>query len=760
MATTSAIHDPLTINLRRQTTLLLATIPNPSKYATDIINVKSTTDLLVTLSQLLQVPAFTLTIATLYQPILFDLCVRWLDVVENTEEQLVALCLLLENHEELFPILYRVLNTPTFSDGLLAFINAAPSPLSIDVPRLQRLLLAQYRILHANRELPQLLIWSLSPLSKIIWTPHLDHGVRLLAIRCYALQSGMGEAEREVMEREVLGEPYGVDCQMEYGTNLDGTRKEVDGWIFPVLELQRIKETREKIAYEDQDYYSNDEESVTHVQPSELSQQLVNIHGIFLLRSLSQNSSTPTSPLISTPTTAEALRTLALHISLRLPTLLTSPPSSGKSLFLQHSAGLIYPGVKNQIITIHLADTSLDPRALLGSYVSSPTQPGTFEWKEGVLVRSLREGKWVVFEDIDRGSNEVLGVIKPLVESLKLGKWIGGRASLHVPSRGRVVAADSFALFATRSTMPSRNGTFAAPVFFGAHKFHEIIIQSPSPEELRTILDSRFPRLAGNATLAIIRLWEGVKALGPAASTRDTGLRELEKFCMRVQRLLPSSYQPMDVDMDDSAAPLPIAAIFPNPTLREDIYLEARDVFFGAGVLTTSARAHADSIAQIIADHLGLEPDRRAWVLTGRTPEFDLEKDVNGTIIAARIGRTHLPARTTKMGISQAAVRPFAMHKPAVLLLSRIATAVSLAEPVLLTGETGTGKTSVVTHLSSLLRRPLISLNLSHQTESSDLLGGFKPVDARIPGAVLQQRFLDLFGGTFSRRKNEKFEVE
>ncbi|KAG6866182.1 hypothetical protein C0991_007732 [Blastosporella zonata] len=646
--------------------------------------------------------------------------------------------------------------------GLLPFINTTPAPLSIDVPRLQRLLLAQYRTLRANRELPQLLIWSPSPLSKLIWTPHLDNGVRLLAIRCYALQSGMAEAEREVMEREVLGEPYGVDCQMEYGANLDGTKKEVDGWILPVLELQRIKEIREKIAYEDQDYYSHDEEPVTPIQPSELSHQLVNIHGVFLLRSPGQNSYTPTSPLISTPTTTEALRSLALHLSLRLPTLLTSPPSSGKSLFLSHLAELLYPGVKNQIITIHLADTSLDPRALLGSYVSSPTQPGTFEWKEGVLVRSLREGKWVVFEDIDRGSSEVLGVIKPLVESLKLGKWVGGRASLQVPSRGRVVAADSFALFATRSTMPSRNGTFTAPVFFGAHKFHEVIIPSPSPEELRTILDSRFPRLAGNANLAIIRLWEAVKTLGSAASTRDIGLRELEKFCTRAQRLLPSSYNhpSMDVDMDDSTAPVPIATIFPNPSLREEIYLEARDVFFGAGATTTSARAHADSIAQIIADHLGLEPDRRVWVLDGRTPEFDLEKDVNGTITAARIGRTHLPARVTKIGISQAAVRPFAMHKPAVLLLSRIATSVALSEPVLLTGETGTGKTSVITHLSSLLRRPLISLNLSHQTESSDLLGGFKPVDARIPGAVLQQRFLDLFGGTFSRRKNEKFEVE
>ena len=135
-----------------------------------------------------------------------------------------------------------------------------------------------------------------------------------------------------------------------------------------------------------------------------------------------------------------ALQSIAIHLSLRLPTLLTSAPSSGKSLFLSHLAHQPFPGSTNHIITLYLAVTSLDPRALLGSYASSPTRPGTFEWKEGVLTRSMREGKWIVFKDIDRGSNEVLGVIKPLVESLRLGKWIGGRASLDVPGRGRAVA--------------------------------------------------------------------------------------------------------------------------------------------------------------------------------------------------------------------------------------------------------------------------------------------------------------------------------
>lgn len=43
-----------------------------------------------------------------------------------------------------------------------------------------------------------------------------------------SLQSHMGEAEREVMEREVLGEAFGVDCPIEYGTNPDGTKRDID----------------------------------------------------------------------------------------------------------------------------------------------------------------------------------------------------------------------------------------------------------------------------------------------------------------------------------------------------------------------------------------------------------------------------------------------------------------------------------------------------------------------------------------------------
>ncbi|KAF9032309.1 hypothetical protein BDZ89DRAFT_1234584 [Hymenopellis radicata] len=80
------------------------------------------------------------------------------------------------------------------------------------------------------------------------------------------------------------------------------------------------------------------------------------------------------------------------------------------------------------------------------------------------------------------------------------------------------------------------------------------------------------------------------------------------------------------------------------------------------------------------------------------------------------------PLETRNFTSFDASVR----HAQVCCFASLVITAVSLGEPVLLTGETG----------------------------------GSKPVDARVPASALQQRFLDLFGSTFSRRKNEKFETE
>lgn len=460
--------------------------------------------------------------------------------------------------------------------------------------------------------------------------------------------------------------------------------------------------------------------------------------------------------MVQTDGAKVALRELALLYSLRYPTLLTSSPSSGKSLLIHHLSNLLYPRSENHIVTIHLADTSLDPRSLLGSHVSSATKPGTFEWKEGVLVKAMVQGKWVIFKDIDRGSNDVLGVLKPLIESLGPGNCIGGRGTLTVPGHGVVAAHDSFAIFATRS-ISLKDGKCPKPVFFGSHKFAEVIVSSPSKTEVEQIVNQKFPRLSGRTSRAVTKLWEDMCATASDLPSlgRGIGIRELERFSARINRLVPVPGDGMEVDDVEGDAFL--SSVFTHVNLREEIFLYARDVFFGAGTLTTSARQFVEQAASVAGRHLGLSEERQKAILHSRVPEFDIDRDVNGQTTAVRVDRTRLVANSTTE-ILQAHSRPFAMHKPAIRLIGRLAASISLGEPILLTGETGTGKTSVVTHLATILRKPLISLNLSQQTESSDILGGFKPIDARVPGMKLYQTFMKLFGATLSSKKNPKFQ--
>ena len=50
---------------------------------------------------------------------------------------------------------------------------------------------------------------------------------------------------------------------------------------------------------------------------------------------------------------------------------------------------------------------------------------------------------------------------------------------------------------------------------------------------------------------------------------------------------------------------------------------------------------------------------------------------------------------------------------------------------MLLVGETGTGKTSVVQEVAKIVGKTLHVFNMNQNTDSADLLGGFKPVELK-----------------------------
>ena len=137
-------------------------------------------------------------------------------------------------------------------------------------------------------------------------------------------------------------------------------------------------------------------------------------------------------------------------------------------------------------------------------------------------------------------------------------------------------------------------------------------------------------------------------------------------------------------------------------------------------------------LVETLSKSLGIDTEQ-AWLsIRGRMPEMGLVKGGPPSSSAIRVGRCQLE-RASPLAQGPFPVAPvsktFALTRPAAQLLERLAVCVSLAEPALIVGETGTGKTTVVSQLASMLGRKLVSLNLSNQTEASDLLGGYKPLD-------------------------------
>lgn len=106
----------------------------------------------------------------------------------------------------------------------------------------------------ANPELPIWLDWPLEPLSRLLWAPHPDLGVRYLTIRCYAMQSGMCEAEREKLENTLIGSMAHAECLLKFGQDPHGNAIVIDGWLLPVIEKQRIHDSLDSIASDTRDF--------------------------------------------------------------------------------------------------------------------------------------------------------------------------------------------------------------------------------------------------------------------------------------------------------------------------------------------------------------------------------------------------------------------------------------------------------------------------------------------------------------------------
>ncbi|KAK3943064.1 hypothetical protein QBC46DRAFT_282877 [Diplogelasinospora grovesii] len=435
------------------------------------------------------------------------------------------------------------------------------------------------------------------------------------------------------------------------------------------------------------------------------------------------------STLALTPTTTDNLESLCTLLQKPGPILLHGLSGSGKTSLVHEVAREL--GKQQGLVTLHLNEQT-DAKMLLGLYTTD-SKPGSFQWRAGVLTTAVKEGRWVLIEDLDRAPTEVMSTLLPLIE----------RGELLIPGRGeKIQASDGFRIFATVRTSMGMNDKENLPALIGLRLWQLLHVKPLPRDDLSEVINSRFP-LLHKYIPGILAVFDRLlattsgsnrTALGRSMIERPIGTRDLLKWCGRLDHVLRAA--------GCSTGEEPI-----TDTTRDRMFLEAVDCFVGS-VKENSARA---VLVAAIAKEMHLSAERVQHYLTSYVPELE---DNEAKLTAGRVSF----AKRRRQNQLQRSKRPFASTTHAKRLLEQIAVAVRHREPTLLVGETGIGKTTVVQQLAESLGHKLIAVNLSQQSEAGDLLGGFKPVSSQSLAMPLKEEFEDLFAKTgVSAEKNKEY---
>uniref|UniRef100_A0A8C1Z8M3 Midasin n=1 Tax=Cyprinus carpio TaxID=7962 RepID=A0A8C1Z8M3_CYPCA len=680
------------------------------------------------LAQLLLEKEYTLLISRHLRPLILDLLER------NAERIKVDVRLNHDLHERLCVALSKLLNISPDAQAFAARYFSSSPPVfqrlfftseeaaSIQYgPRrmkLRDLMGATLRFLQSDCEKFRVL-WDWSACVSQLLTS--DVMVRSYTAQCLALVSHMTDNQKTIFLRKVLSSEEILHLKMK---SLEETQLlEVEKALVlanqgsAVWRKERVnKVTRGQVVTED------------------LTRSVTVVCGVILpRRTPRQDEQTSLNNLVLVDSTCQNLRRLAMAVASQKPILLEGPIGCGKTALVEYLAAVTGHIKAPDILKVQLGDQT-DSKMLLGMYRCTDI-PGKFVWQPGSLTQAVSKGSWILLEDIDHAPLDVISVLLPLMENKKL--TIPGREDC-------IQMAPSFQFFATRSGGAWHRPQSSRAALLDKY-WSKLQIGNMSREELKHVLMKRYPNLA----VVVERLLDIYCQLtgdrhqissspqGPSAAQnisdehitslegRSLSLRDLLKWCERIF-----------LNFDNSCA-----------STAQNVFLEALDCF-------TAMLSKSESrlkMAEIIGSKLNISREKAQHFCQMYLPAISV------TELEVTVGRAMLLCKQSDAVWLSIGRQTFATTRPSSVLLEQLSVCVTKGEPVLLVGETGTGKTSTVQYLAEMTGHKLRVVNMNQQSDTADLLGGYKPVDQKLILLPLREAFEDLFSQTYSRKQNLTF---
>jgi midasin len=368
---------------------------------------------------------------------------------------------------------------------------------------------------------------------------------------------------------------------------------------------------------------------------------------------------------VMTPSVQTKLIDLARIITTRrFPVLIEGPTSSGKTSSVEYLARR----TGHRCVRINNHEHT-DIQEYIGSYITDPAT-GKFVFKDGLLVRALRSGDWIVLDELNLAPTDVLEALNRLLDDNR---------ELVIPETQEVVRPHPhFMLFATQNPPGLYAGRKVLSRAF-RNRFLEVHFEDVPQAELETILCER-SRIAPSYGHKIVEVF-----------------RELQKR-RQAGRVFES----------------------------KQAFATLRDLFRWAGRDAVGYQQLAENGYMLLAERARRVDDKL------------IVKEIIEAIMKVRIDEEKLyNVNDPSMNIIQ--FLGFSIPKSSNVVWTKamqrlyvlVSRAMLFREPVLLVGETGSGKTSICQLYAEAVAKKLYSLNCHQNTETADLLGGLRPVRNR-----------------------------
>lgn len=667
-------------------------------------------------------PAFTNLIFSTHADLFVEICGRWLISPKiDKQHALFALAKILPIASHLAVFAKALLNS-TDNVVLKALSAGRPSALQdLETTTLHNLLLSLYRLLEFdNTEFAPFV----SPAQIHLLLKHASRPIRYLAIRILCLYMHATELSHEQMVKTYLSEAK-VEQEWEDRT--------IDYSFLSFWETQRLLEMKRASKQHNPNpvWHTSPERSIGGhrvIGTEDLTSTSAYVGGVLV--PVLDGQGPRNSSFVTTQSSSQELQSLGEKLKCADPVLLTGPSGSGKTALVRHVARIL--GKERSMIITQLNE-QLDAKTLIGMHTTATT-PGSFAWQPGILTRAVLEGRWILVENLNRAPVEILSVLLSLLE----------RRELFVPHWGESVPCHAnFRIIATATTSQDARGRPIDPSvsLIGRRLWSHVKVSSKSEPELAKIVTTNFD-IPKSFMVQILAVFNALKSRPkyPANSLDFTNLNPsyLFRWCARVEKNFAQG----------SSASRSVAV--PESVL-ENNFLDAVDIFTSF-LPSNSAKSQ---VVEMIARQLGIPPNRIEHCLHTRVPSV---KETASTLSIGRVklikkGQSQAPRSSRHASVTG----PFATTDRVSRALECIAVATKRSEPCLLVGETGTGKTTLIQKLSTFLNHSLTVINLSQQSEASDLFGGFKPVSVKMVAFSLKEDFVELLRSAFPSKSNQRY---